>query len=150
VPSGIPKARQVPWRFEAGTPAIEGVVGLGVAVDYLQAIGLDRVELHCQRLRSQAREGLRLVPGVRLLGDSGAPPGLSGPLSFTAAGTASHLLARALSDAWGICVRSGYHCAQPLHEHLQSPPSVRLSFYLYNQPWEIDAVLEAIARIVGQ
>ena len=64
------------------------------------------------------------------------------------AGALSHILARALSDAWGICVRSGYHCAQPLHEHLQSPPSVRLSFHVYNQPWEIDRVVEAITRIV--
>ena len=146
LPSGIPKDKQAPWRFEAGTPAIEAVVGLGAAVDYLEAIGLDRVESHCRQLRAQAREGLLRIPGVRLLGDS--PVASSGPLSFTVADTLSHMLARAASDAWGICVRSGYHCAQPLHEHLQSPPSVRLSFQVYNQHWEIVRVVEAITRIV--
>ncbi len=148
VASGIPKAKQAPWRFEAGTPAIEAVIGLGAAVDYLQAIGLDRVESHCRSLRAQARERLLRIPGVRILGDTGGLPRLSGPLSFTVANILSHMVARALSDAWGICVRSGYHCAQPLHEQLQSPPSLRLSFYLYNQLWEIDRVVEAITRIV--
>lgn len=146
--AGTPKARQAPWRFEAGTPAIEGAVGLGAAVDYLQDVGLDRVEAHCRQLRALARERLLRIPGVRLLGDTreGGRADSSGPLSFTVAGVTSHLLARASSDAWGVCVRSGYHCAQPLHEHLQSPPSVRLSFYLYNQPWEIERAGEAIAR----
>ncbi|MGL4555789.1 MAG: aminotransferase class V-fold PLP-dependent enzyme, partial [Gemmataceae bacterium] len=129
------------------TPAIEAVVGLGAAVEYLQAIGLDRVEAHGRALRALARERLRQIPGVRVLGDTGVE-GLSGPLSFTAGGALSHMVARTLSDAWGVCVRSGYHCAQPLHEELRSPPSVRLSFYVYNQPWEIDRAAEAIARTV--
>ena len=60
------------------------------------------------------------------------------------------LLEEALSDAWGICARSGYHCAQPLHEHFQSPPSLRLSFGPYNQPWEIDLFFEALDHILRQ
>jgi cysteine desulfurase/selenocysteine lyase len=147
VAAGVPKARQAPWRFEAGTPAIEAVVGLGAAVDYLQAVGLGNVESHCRRLRARARERLQALPRVRLLGDAAAG---SGPLSVTVTGALSHMLARALSDAWGICVRSGYHCAQPLHEHLQSPPSLRLSFHLYNQPSEIDLCAEALARVLAQ
>jgi cysteine desulfurase/selenocysteine lyase len=139
------KARQPPWRFEAGTPAIEAAVGLGAAVDYLQAVGLEEVEAHCRLLRAQARERLLATPGARLLG--GASAG-AGPLSFTVAGTPSHLLARALSDGAGVCVRSGYHCAQPLHEHLGSPPSLRVSFQLYNQPWEIDLLFDTLNRIL--
>jgi cysteine desulfurase/selenocysteine lyase len=142
VASGIPKVKQSPWRFEAGTPAIEGVVGLGAAVDYLQTIGPENVEAHGRQLYQQARARLEALPGARLLGTP--IEGLTGPLSFTVANVPSHLLARALSDAWGICVRSGYHCAQGLHEQLRAPPSLRLSFYLYNQPWEIDLAFEAL------
>jgi cysteine desulfurase/selenocysteine lyase len=140
-----PKARQAPWRFEAGTPAIEGAIGLGAAVDYLQAIGLEEVEAHCRHLHRLARTRLQTVRGVRLLGET---TGASGPISFTLTNVLSHMVARALSDAWGICARSGYHCAQPLHEHLHAPPSLRLSFYLYNQPWEIDRFFEALDRIL--
>jgi len=147
VAAGIPKARQTPWRFEAGTPAIESAIGLGAAVDYLQDIGLDRVESHCRQLRSLARQRLPEVPGVRLLGDVDDKDGPTGPISFTLGKVLSHMAARALSDAWGICVRSGYHCTQPLHEHLHAPPSLRLSFYLYNQPWEIDLFFEALGQI---
>ena len=148
VAAGVPKARQAPWRFEAGTPAIEATIGFGAAVDYLQAIGLERVEAHCRLLREDARRRLQTFPGVRLLGDRGAAEERTGPLSFTVVGVLSHMVARALSDAWGICIRSGYHCAQPLHEHFQSPPSLRLSFSLYNQPEEIDLFLEALGCIL--
>ena len=150
VAHGIPTAKQAPWRFEAGTPAIESVVGFGAAIDYLQAIGLECVDAHCRALYRRALGRLRAVPGVRLLGDRDGGEGRTGPLSFVAANSPSHLIARALSDAWGICARSGYHCAQSLHEHLQSPPSLRLSFALYNQPWEIDLFVEALDRILSQ
>ena len=149
VVGGVPKARSAPWRFEAGTPAVEAVIGLGAAVDYLQAVGPDRVEAHCRALRAHARERFAALPGVRLLGSPGVT-GLSGPLSFTVAHALSHMLARGLSDSAGICVRSGYHCAQPLHEALGSPPSVRVSFAAYNQPWEIDRCAEAVARLAAR
>jgi cysteine desulfurase / selenocysteine lyase len=150
VASGVPKARQSPWRFEAGTPAIEATVGLGAAVDYLQAIGPECVETHCRLLRHHAWQALQLVPGVRLLGNLQTQEVLSGPLSFTVANTLSHMIARALSDAWGICARSGYHCAQPLHEYLRSPPSLRASFGVYNQPWEVDLLVEALDKLLQQ
>jgi cysteine desulfurase/selenocysteine lyase len=146
---GIGRARHAPWRFEAGTPAIEAVVGLGAAVTYLQTIGPEKVEAHCRLLRQLARERLREMPGVRVLGPLSGSDAGSGPLSFTVADVPSHLIARSLSDSAGICVRSGYHCAQPLHEQIQSPPSVRLSFYLYNQPWEIDYFFEALRRLLA-
>ena len=148
VVSGMPKAKQAPWRFEAGTPAIEAVVGLGAAVDYLQAIGLEGVEVHGRLLHRLARKRLQALPGIRILGEDGAAKALIGPLSFTVVGVLSHMIARAMSDAWGICVRSGYHCAQPLHEHFQAPPSVRLSFSLYNQPEELDLFFEALDQIL--
>jgi cysteine desulfurase/selenocysteine lyase len=150
VASGVPKAKQAPWRFEAGTPAIESVVGLGAAVDYLQSIDPECVETHCRLLRRQARRCLQTVAGVRVVGDQTADNEPSGPLSFTVANTLSHMIARALSDAWGICARSGYHCAQPLHEHFHSPPSLRLSFALYNQPWEIELFFDALDQILYQ
>jgi cysteine desulfurase/selenocysteine lyase len=150
VASGLPKAKQAPWRFEAGTPAIEAVVGVGAAVDYLLAIGPECVENHCRLLRESVRRRLLAVPGVRILGAVETEQGLSGPVSFTVANSLSHMIARALSDAWGICARSGYHCAQPLHEHFQSPPSLRVSFGLYNQPWEIDLFLEALDQVLHQ
>jgi cysteine desulfurase/selenocysteine lyase len=146
VAGGVPKARQAPWRFEAGTPAIEAAVGLGAAVDYLQALGLEAVEAHCRCLDRQARERLRTTNGVRVLGDGGA--GRTGPVAFTAAGALAHMVARALSDSAGICIRSGYHCAQPLHEHFRSSPSLRVSFSVYNQPWEIDRFIEGLDRIL--
>jgi cysteine desulfurase/selenocysteine lyase len=149
VVQGTPQPKQPPWRFEAGTPPIEAVVGLGAAVDYLQTIGLEDVQAHVRLLYRQARERLRAVPGARLLGPQDPADGHAGPLSFVVANTPSHLIARALSDGHGICVRSGFHCAQPLHEHLGWPPTVRLSFYLYNQPWEIDLVFETLAQILA-
>src|SRR5262249_58530407 len=101
-------------------------------------IGLDAIDAHCRRLYAHALAGVQRVPGIRVLGSGSEGPGGYGPLSFTTGDAPAHMVARALSDGHGVCVRSGYHCAQPLHEHFQSPPSLRLSFYLYNQPWEID------------
>jgi cysteine desulfurase / selenocysteine lyase len=148
VAGGVPKPKHAPWRFEAGTPAVEAVIGLGAAVDYLQELGPDRVEAHCRALYAHARARLAVIPGVRMLGPRDGAS-LAGPLSFTVANALSHMLARGLSDGAGICVRSGYHCAQPLHEALGSPPSVRVSFAAYNQPWEIDRCAEALTRIVS-
>ena len=89
---------------------------------------MEQVESHCRHLNALARKRLLTVPGVRLVGTVNAEEDHTGPISFTVANMLSHMVARALSDAWGICVRSGYHCAQPLHEHLRTPPSLRVSF----------------------
>jgi cysteine desulfurase/selenocysteine lyase len=147
VTHGEPRPRQPPWRFEAGTPPIEGVVGLGAAVDYLRAVGLEEIDTHCRALRAEALRRLQGLPGARVLGGAGDEDG-GGPLSFTVPGAPAHTLARGLSDRFGICVRSGHHCAEPLHESLRSPPSLRLSFYLYNQPWEIGHFFEALGRLL--
>ena len=149
VRQGVPTFKQAPWRFEAGTPAIESAVGFGAAADYLLQVGLEEVEAHNRLLRGQALAGLRELRGIRILGPTSPADGATGPLSFTIADAPSHLLARALSDGHGICVRSGFHCAQPLHEHLRSPITLRVSFYLYNQPWEVEAFLSALASVLA-
>ena len=150
VVQGTPVPRQAPWRLEAGTPALEAVVGMGAAIDFLQDIGLENIEAHVCALYQYARARLAGIRGARLIGQPLSPvAGHAGPLSFTIPDVPAHLIARALSDGHGICVRYGYHCAQPLHEHLGSPPTVRVSFYLYNQPWEIDRFFEVLAQILA-
>lgn len=144
--AGVVVRKQPPWRFEAGTPAIESAVGFGAAVDYLNGIGLHRIEAHTRTLRRRAAERLQRLRSVRLLGD--AADG-AGPLSFTVDGLSAHLIARGLNDNANICVRSGFHCAQPLHEALHSAPTVRLSFWLYNQPAEADRCLDALERLLA-
>jgi cysteine desulfurase/selenocysteine lyase len=128
---------------------VEAVVGFGAAVDYLERIGLQEIENHDRLLYTRARFRLRDLPGARILGPPPPPGGQAGPLSFTIAGTPSHVLARALSDRYGICARSGFHCAEPLHEQCKFPATVRLSVYLYNQPEEIDQFFDALATITA-
>jgi cysteine desulfurase/selenocysteine lyase len=140
-------AKQSPWRFEAGTPAVEAVAGLGAAATYLQGIGLDHIEAHNRALRQLALQCLQNLPGISVLGPRNEPS--AGPLSFTFSGTTAHVVARTLSDSHGICIRSGYHCAQPLHDQLHLPPSARLSFYLYNQPFELDLLFEALTGLLS-
>src|SRR5262249_46305905 len=123
--------------------------GFAAAVDYLRGIGLDAVEAHCRALCERAVERLRRTRGVRLLGPAGGAAGGAGPVSFTAEGVPSHLIARGLSDSANVCVRPGFHCAQPLHAALGAPPSVRLSFFVYNQPWELDRCFDALDRILA-
>jgi cysteine desulfurase/selenocysteine lyase len=145
VRGGQAKARAVPWRLEAGTPPVEVAAGLSAAVDYLRTVGLEEIEAHEKQLFRQALARLRRLSGARLVGPD--DPDRGGPLSFVVDGAPSHLLARTLSDAYGICVRSGFQCAEPLHESLGLAPSVRLSFGPYNQPGEIDAAFDAIERV---
>lgn len=104
----------------------------------MQQIGLERIEAHNRAVRQTALSRLLGLPGVRLLGPQAAPA--AGPLSFVITGVSAHVVARSLSDGYGMCIRSAFHCAQPLHEGLHSMPA-RLSFYLYNQPSELDLPL---------
>jgi cysteine desulfurase/selenocysteine lyase len=144
---GEPVPKPAPWRFEAGTPPIEAAVGFGAAVEYLSRIGLEAVSAHEQILADRARRRLSELRGVRILGRSGADH--AGPVAFSISGLPAHTVARTLSDGFSICVRSGFHCAQPLHEALDLPASVRLSFYLYNRPEEIDSCVQALDEILS-
>jgi cysteine desulfurase / selenocysteine lyase len=137
--------RDVPWRFEAGTPAIEAALGLGAAVDYLQAVGMDAVAEHERELTRYARQKLSTLRRCRLLD---ATRDAVGVLSFYIEDESSHVIARTLSDRAGICVRSGHHCAQPLHESLKLPPTLRLSFGVYNQPEDVDRCVAALEEIL--
>lgn len=141
------ESRAVPWRFEAGTPALEAVVGLDAAIQYLWDIGPDEIGEHQRALRRLAIHRLQTMKAVRLLGNQSAES--DGPVSFAVPNQSPHMLARALSDAHGICVRSGFHCAQPLHEATGFQATLRLSFYVHNQPEEIDVFCSAFERLLA-
>lgn len=136
-----------PWRLEAGTPAIESVIGLAAAIDYLRGLDCEQVAEHLKYLRSYAIEELSFLPRVRLL--SANEQGAMGPVSFYFEGLPSHVIARGLSDSYGVCVRSGFQCAEPLHEFLGIGPSLRLSFFVYNQVSDIDFAIESIRSLVS-
>jgi len=133
----------LPWKFEAGTPAIIEAVGLGAAVDYLGALGMANVRAHEHALVAYALERLAAVPELRIYGPPAARRG--GVVSFTLADIHAHDLATLL-DRDGIAVRAGHHCAQPLMERYKLPATARASFYVYSTAAEIDALAEALER----
>lgn len=139
--------RAIPWRFEAGTPAIEAVLGLGSAVDYLQEIGMQEVVEHEQELTNYALAQLEEVQACKMIGQYSEKSKV-GVVGFYFQGESSHVVARTLSDRYGICVRSGHHCAQPLHEHLQLSPSLRISFGLYSNKEDVDQLISALKEII--
>jgi cysteine desulfurase/selenocysteine lyase len=131
----------LPYKFEAGTPAIAEAIGLGAAVDYLSALGMARVHQHEQALTAYALERLAAVPGLTLYGDDPAKKGAVA--AFSLQGVHAHDVAQVL-DHEGIAVRAGHHCAQPLHDQLGVSASARASFYLYNTFAEIDRLIDAL------
>lgn len=135
-----------PWRYEAGTPNVAGVVALGAAVDYLRALGMDAVAGHDRLLGARARRRLSEVPGLRLLGPEPGPDATGGVATFTIEGAHPHDIAQAL-DGQGIAVRAGHHCCQPLMERLGLPATTRASFYLYNTEAEVDLLASALAEV---
>jgi cysteine desulfurase/selenocysteine lyase len=124
----------LPYRFEAGTPVIVPAIGLGKAIEYLQAVGLESVRKHELALTRLAHQLLGEIPGLRILGP--APERKGGIVTFVLDGTHPDDLAKAL-DVQGIAVRSGHHCAMPLHKRFGLEASTRASFYLYNTADEI-------------
>ncbi len=136
-------ANELPHKFEAGTPAIAEGVGFGAAVDYLSAIGMEAVRAHEHSVTTYALERLREVPGLRLYGPP--PEHRGGVAAFTLEGVHPHDVAQVL-DRYGIAVRAGHHCAQPLHEKLGIPATTRASFYLYNTREEVDALVSALYK----
>ncbi|MFI5272445.1 MAG: cysteine desulfurase [Ktedonobacterales bacterium] len=133
----------LPWKFEAGTPAITEAVGLGAAVDYLKALGMERVHAHEQRLVAYALDRLATIPGLTIYGPPAGRRG--GVVSFTLGEIHAHDLATLL-DREGIAVRAGHHCAQPLMEHYGLPATARASFYVYSTSAEVDALVAALER----
>ena len=131
----------LPWKFEAGTPAIAEAVGLGVAVDYLGAVGMEAVWAHERELAAYAIERLAETEGVRVIG----PPAgeRSGVVAFTVESIHPHDLAQVL-DLEGVAIRAGLHCAQPLHERFGLIATARASFYLYNTREEVDRLVAGV------
>ena len=133
----------VPARFEAGTPAIAEAVGLGAAVDYLEAVGMERIHTYELDLARYALGRLRDVSHVKVYGPG--PEGRTGVISMTVGDIHAHDLATIL-DSEGICVRAGHHCNQPLMERLDVPATTRASFYLYNTRAEVDTLIAGIEK----
>ncbi len=132
----------IPHRFEAGTPPIVEAVGLGAAVDYLAAIGLDNVRAHEEAITGYALEGLATIGGLTVLGPRTADL-RGGAISFELAGVHPHDISQVL-DSRGIAVRAGHHCAKPAHKRFGVQSSTRMSSYLYTTPAEIDALIEGL------
>lgn len=138
------KPNSIPHKFEAGTPAIAEVIGLGAAIDYLQQVGLDAIAEHEQVIVSYALERLEEIPGVTVFGPQAKDRG--GVTAFTLDGVHAHDVAQIL-DVDGIAVRAGHHCAMPLHDILEVPATTRASYYLYNSIDEIDKLTEGINKV---
>lgn len=135
-----------PARFEAGTPDIAGVIGLGAAIDYLQAIGLENIENHGQQLADHALAKLGEIPGIRVLGPQTGPRGSLA--AFHTEFAHPHDLVE-FANSHGIALRGGHHCTQPLMKRFKVPGTTRASFYLYNTLEEIDRLADVLdqARI---
>ncbi|MGB9853806.1 MAG: aminotransferase class V-fold PLP-dependent enzyme [Candidatus Bathyarchaeales archaeon] len=135
----------LPWKFEAGTPNISGGIGLMAAVKYLRALGMENVQAHECALTEYALKRMQECEKVKVYGPKDASA-RCGIMPFTIEGFNSHDVALFL-DSYGIMIRSGFHCAQPLHEKLGLSSSARASFYIYNTKEEIDQFIEALKEI---
>jgi cysteine desulfurase/selenocysteine lyase len=133
----------LPYKLEAGTPHIEGVVGLGAAIDYIENIGLDAVAPHEQKLLAHATEALSDIRGLRIIGTAKQKAGV---ISFVLEGIHAHDVGTVL-DREGIAIRAGHHCAMPVMQRFGVPATARASFALYNKSEEIDALVKAIHKV---
>ena len=133
---------QLPYKFEAGTPDIAGVIALGAAVDYLQSIDRDGAEAHERDLLEYAEAKARAMPGITLVGTAAERTGV---LSFLLDGTHPHDVGMLL-DQQGVAVRTGNHCAQPIMDQYGIPGTVRASFCFYNTRADIDRLFEALVK----
>ena len=133
----------IPWKFEAGTPNIAQVIGLGAAIDYLDKIGMETIANYEKELQNYANEKLQAIPGLTIYGtakDKGAV------ISFNLDNIHPHDVAHIL-DTSGIAIRAGHHCAQPIMKYLNIPATNRASFYIYNTFAEIDRLYDGLIKI---
>jgi cysteine desulfurase/selenocysteine lyase len=133
----------LPYKFEAGTPNIEGAVGLGAAVDYLGHIGFDAIGRHESALLARATRALEQVPGVRMIGTA---PVKASVLSFVMADIHPHDIGT-IVDRQGVAIRTGHHCAQPVMDRFGIPATARASIAMYNTDEDIDALVAALERV---
>lgn len=136
--------KELPWKFEAGTPNIAGAIGLGAAVDYLMEIGMDAIQAHEAELIDYVFPKLQAIPGLSIYGSQDLSK-RTGVIAFNLDDLHPHDVATAL-DYEGVAVRAGHHCAQPLLRYLQVPATVRASFYIYNTKADCDKLVEAIIK----
>ncbi len=134
----------IPHRFEAGTPPFVEAVGLAAAIDYLESIGMETVTAHDHELTTMALERLTDVPGLKIYGP-GDVADRGGVISFTVDGIHPHDVSTIL-DGEGIAIRAGHHCARPLARAIGAPATARVSFYVYNVPSEVDALIEGLHK----
>lgn len=134
--------KELPWKFEGGTPIIAGAIGMAAAIDYIESIGLDAIEAHEHELVAYAMEQMKQVEGLEIYGplDSGKRAGI---VTFNLEGVHPHDLATVL-DMNGIAVRAGHHCCQPLMKWLEVSATARASFYLYNTKQDVDRLVEGL------
>jgi len=134
---------KLPHKFEAGTPNIADTIGLGAAVDYLAALGIERLETYERDLLAYGTEALESIAGVRIIGTARDKASV---LSFVLEGVHPHDIGTIL-DQEGIAVRTGHHCAQPVMDRFQIPATARASLALYNTREEIDALVRGIEKV---
>ena len=134
---------ELPYKFEAGTPSVGDVLGLGAAIDYIQGLGMDVIVRHEQQLMDYAMQKLDTVPNIRFIGTA---PGKVGVISFLL-GNAHPYDVGTLLDKLGVAVRTGHHCTQPIMDRYGIPGTVRASFASYTTTADIDALHDALIRI---
>ena len=135
---------EVPWKFEAGTPNIAQVIGLGASIDYLEKIGIENIHQHEQEL---LHYGLKLLEQNKNVNLYGGAENRGGVIPFNVKNIHPHDLAKFL-DTDGICIRAGHHCAQPIMNKLEISATARASFYLYNTKEDIEKLVEGIEKTV--
>ncbi|WP_449460642.1 cysteine desulfurase [Streptococcus suis] len=136
--------KELPWKFEAGTPNIAGAIGLGAAIDYLTEIGMEAIQAHEAELVDYVFPKLQAIPGLTIYGSQDLSK-RTGVIAFNLDDLHPHDVATAL-DYEGVAVRAGHHCAQPLLRYLQVPATMRASFYIYNTKADCDKLVEAIIK----
>jgi cysteine desulfurase/selenocysteine lyase len=134
----------LPYKFEAGTPHIAGVIGLGAALDYVQAVGLRSIAAWEKALLAHGTRLLAAIPGVRLIGTA---PDKAGVLSFVLEGVHAHDVGTIL-DQEGIAIRTGHHCAQPVMDRFGVPATARASLAFYNTFEELDALAQGLRKVI--
>lgn len=133
---------ELPFKFEAGTPAVSDVIGLHTAIQYIEKLGIDKILQHEQKLLQYATEQLSVIEGLRIYGTA---PQKAAIISFNLEGIHPYDVG-VIIDHLGVAVRTGHHCTQPVMQHFQIPGTVRASFALYNTQEEVDRLVEAVKK----
>ena len=136
---------KLPYKFEAGTQPIAEVIGLGTAINYLERIGLENIEKHEEEITEYAMEKINEIENVKIFGPKNSNKKV-GVIAFNVADVHGHDVATIL-DEFNIAIRSGHHCAMPLHDYLKVPASARASFYIYNTKEDVDKLIEGIKEV---